>query len=215
MISSRTTGNTGAEFVKVSGASLAEVAGSAVEGRNAEFTVDGVAGVSSSNTVTSAIGGVTLTFTALTSAGPVTVDVEPPGASTSAIEAQVQAFVKLYNTTVAAIEKQLATRPPTKPTTAAERGAGTLFGDLELGGLLNSMRQTNVRTDRGPDRRTVEPVGHRHQHRRRLGCRRYLHRHPRRAADGQLREADRSGAREPDGSPGTCSRSGRRASRSR
>jgi flagellar hook-associated protein 2 len=73
----------------------------------------------------------------------VTVDVEPPGASTSAIEAQVQAFVKLYNTTVAAIDKQMTTRPPTKPTTAAERGAGTLFGDIELGGLLNSMRQTN------------------------------------------------------------------------
>ncbi len=143
VLSSRSTGNTGAEFVTVSGGALTEVAGSAVEGRNAEYTVDGVAGVSASNTVTSAIGGVTLTFTALTSAGPVTVDVEPPGASTAAIEAQVQSFVKLYNSTVAEIQKEISTRPPTKPTTAAERGAGTLFGDLELSGLLNSLRQTN------------------------------------------------------------------------
>ena len=71
VLSTRTTGNTGAEFVNVSAAGvLAEVAGSAREGRNAEFTVDGVAGTSASNTVTNAIAGVTLTLTGLTSGDP-------------------------------------------------------------------------------------------------------------------------------------------------
>ncbi len=143
VLSTRTTGNTGAEFVNVSAAGvLAEVAGSAREGRNAEFTVDGVAGTSASNTVTNAIAGVTLTLTGLTSGDPVTIDVQPPGASTSAIESQVQSFVKLYNTTIASIQKQLTTKPPAKPSTAAEYGTGTLFGDLELGSLLGAMRET-------------------------------------------------------------------------
>ena len=71
-----------------------------------------------------------------------TIDVQPPGASTSAIESQVQSFVKLYNTTIASIQKQLTTKPPAKPSTAAEYGTGTLFGDLELGSLLGAMRET-------------------------------------------------------------------------
>ncbi len=54
MLSNRATGNTGSEFIKVSdpGGALTEEAGTAKEGKNAEFTVDGVAGTSSSNTVT-------------------------------------------------------------------------------------------------------------------------------------------------------------------
>ena len=141
VLSNRATGS-GAEFIKLTdpGATLVEVAGSAREGKNAEYKVDGVAGTATSNTVTEAIAGVTLTLTGLTPGGPVTIDVKPPGPSTTAIEAQVQAFVKLYNTTIAAIQKQLATKPPAKES-STERGIGTLFGDQELGGLLTSMRQ--------------------------------------------------------------------------
>jgi flagellar hook-associated protein 2 len=142
-LSDRATGNTGAEFIKVSdpGAALAEVAGSAKEGKNAEYTVDGVKGSSSSNIITSAIPGVTLTLDGLTPTGPVTIDVQPPGASVSAVEAQVQAFVKLYNSTVEAIQKQLTTKTVSKPQSAAELATGSLFGDSELEGLLDDMRQ--------------------------------------------------------------------------
>jgi flagellar hook-associated protein 2 len=142
-LSDRATGNTGAEFIKVSdpGAALAEVAGSAKEGKNAEYTVDGVKGSSSSNLITSAIPGVTLTLDGLTPTGPVTIDVQPPGASVSAVEAQVQAFVKLYNSTVEAIQKQLTTKTVSKPQSAAELATGSLFGDSELEGLLDGMRQ--------------------------------------------------------------------------
>ena len=43
VLSNRATGNTGSEFIKVTdtGGSLTEVAGTAKEGKNAEFTVDG------------------------------------------------------------------------------------------------------------------------------------------------------------------------------
>jgi flagellar hook-associated protein 2 len=143
VLSSRATGNTGAEFIKVSdpGAALAEQAGSAKEGKNAEFSIDGVAGTSSSNTVTDAIAGVSLSLNGLTPTGPVTIDVQPPGLSASAIESQVQSFVTTYNSTVEAIHKQLTTKPIARPTSASEYGTGSLFGDGELSSLLSRLRE--------------------------------------------------------------------------
>jgi flagellar hook-associated protein 2 len=144
VLSNRATGKTGAEFIKVSdpGGVLSEQAGTAKEGKNAEYKVDGVAGTSASNVVTNAIPGVTLTLDGLTTTGPVTINVQPPGASVSAVEAQVQAFIKLYNSTVEAIQKHLTTKPLSKPKTVAEYGTGSLFGDFELEGVLSSMRQS-------------------------------------------------------------------------
>ncbi len=144
VLSNRATGATGGEFIKVSdpGGVLAEKEGTAKEGVNAEFKVDGVAGTSGSNTVTNAIAGVTLTLEGLTPTGPVTIDVQPPGPNPTAVETQVQAFVKLYNATVESIQKQLATKPPAKPQSMSEYGTGTLFGDVELEGLLDNMRSS-------------------------------------------------------------------------
>jgi flagellar hook-associated protein 2 len=144
VLSNRATGNTGAEFIKVSdpGGTLSEKAGTAKEGKNAEYKVDGVAGSSSSNTVTSAIPGVTLTLNGLTTTGPVTINVQAPGPSVSAVEAQVQAFVKLYNSTLQAIQKQLTTKPVAGAHSASEFATGTLFGDRDLAALLGRMRQS-------------------------------------------------------------------------
>ena len=141
-LSNRATGNTGAGFINVNdpGAALTEVPESAKEGQNAEYTVDGVAGTSASNTVTSAIPGVTLTLLGTTSTGPVTIDVQPPGISPSAVEAQMQAFIKSYNAAIETIHQQLITKPPEGGSTA-ELGTGTLFGDLELTSLLGTVRQ--------------------------------------------------------------------------
>jgi flagellar hook-associated protein 2 len=144
VLSTRTTGATGGEFIKVSdsGGALVEVAGKAKEGRDAEYKLDGVEGKSTGNTLTEAIPGVTLELQALTTVtGPVTVDVQPPAADPSAIVKQVESFVNLYNSTVSAIEKQTSTKPPASPQTAAELKTGTLFGDLDLTGVLNGMRQ--------------------------------------------------------------------------
>ncbi|MHB8240712.1 MAG: flagellar filament capping protein FliD [Solirubrobacteraceae bacterium] len=142
VLSSRATGVTGGEFITVSdpGGALTEKEGSAKAGKNAEFTVDGVAATSTSNVVTTAIAGVTLTLDGLTTTGPVTIDVQPPGLNTSALEAKVQAFMSLYNSTVETIQKQLTTKPPVSPNTA--EATGSLFGDRELTSLLYRMRQT-------------------------------------------------------------------------
>jgi flagellar hook-associated protein 2 len=143
VLSTRATG-TGAEFIKVAdpGGTLVEQAGLAKEGRNAEYTVDGVAASSTSNTVANAIPGVTLNLKALTTTtGPVTIDVQPPAPSTSAITTQVQSFVTLYNSTIAAIHKQLTTKPPATPQGASELQTGTLFSDTDLTSLVNRMRR--------------------------------------------------------------------------
>jgi flagellar hook-associated protein 2 len=145
VLSTRETGATGAGFIAVTdpGGTLVEQAALAKEGQNAEYTIDGVAGSSTSNTLKGAIPGVTLELKALTTtAGPVTVDVQPPAANVSAIASQVQAFVKLYNSTIGTINTQLTTKPPSAPESAAEMQTGTLFGDFELGNLLNQMRQS-------------------------------------------------------------------------
>ncbi len=60
----------------------------------------------------------------------------------TAIEAQVQSFVTLYNTTVEAMQKQLTTKPPTNPQNAKNSATGSLFGDADLTSLLSRMRQT-------------------------------------------------------------------------
>ena len=141
VLSNRATGATGGEFIKVTdpGGALTEQAEAAKEGQDAEYKVDGVSGTSSSNTVTDAIPGVTLTLGGLTPTGPVTINVQAPGVNVSAVEAQVQSFVKLYNSTVEAIQMQLQTKPLAKPG-AGEYATGILFGDVELTSVLDSMR---------------------------------------------------------------------------
>ncbi len=140
VLSNRATGAGEGEFIQVTGAALSEVAGTAKAGVDAEFTVDGVVHTSSSNTVTNAIAGLSLTLTGLTPKGPVTLDVQPPSVSAKQVEAQLQSFIKLYNSTVTTIETQLSTKPAVRPTQADEFATGTLFGDQELVGLLDSMR---------------------------------------------------------------------------
>lgn len=143
VLSTRETGASGPGFIAVAGAgeTLTEQAALAKEGRNAEYTIDGVPGSSASNTLTSAIPGVTLTLKALTTPGPVTVAVQPPAPSVSAIVEQVQSFVTQYNAAVGKIQKQLTTKPPATPQTNSELQTGTLFGDLDLGTLVSRMRR--------------------------------------------------------------------------
>jgi flagellar hook-associated protein 2 len=144
VLSSRTTGASGAEFIKLTdaGGTLTETAGTAKEGRNAEYKVDGVAGVSASNVVTGAIPGVTLTFAALTSAGPVTIAVQPPAPNVAALQKQLESFVSLYNSTVESIQTQLTTKPIANAQKGSELATGSLFGDPTLSNLVTAMRQT-------------------------------------------------------------------------
>jgi flagellar hook-associated protein 2 len=144
VLSDRTTGDSGAGFIAVTDPSgvLTEEATLAKEGKNAEYTVDGVAGTSTTNTVKNGIAGVSLSLNSLTTTGPVTVNVSAPAPNASTISSQVQSFVNLYNSTISSIQTQLTTKPPANPSTSAEFGTGTLFGDNDLESLLNSMRQS-------------------------------------------------------------------------
>lgn len=144
VLSDRATGDNGSNFIQVSdpGGTLVEQTALAQEGRNAEFSVNGGTSLTSqSNTVTNAIPGVSLTLSGLTNNGPVTVNVAPPTASASAVTTAVNQFVSDYNSTITAIQTQLAQTPVDNPTDATDAGQGTLYGDEELTSLLTNMRE--------------------------------------------------------------------------
>jgi flagellar hook-associated protein 2 len=145
VLSSRETGQD-ANFVEVGspGGTLVEEAG-AKEGKNAEYKVDGIAGSSKSNTVSGAIAGVTLTLSAVTTTGPVTVDVSPPSANAAKIVEEVQAFVTQYNSTLGKLQSEVSAKPYSSLEDRALTGTGTLFGNVEIESLVSSMR-TSVYT---------------------------------------------------------------------
>jgi flagellar hook-associated protein 2 len=147
VLSNRSTGDTGPGFVGVTGATglLAEQAGRAKQGQNAVYSVDGVAGSSSSNVVTGAIPGVTLTLSGVTTtSGPVTVNVSAPAADSSKVESALKQFIADYNAALAGIRAQLSQKPA-----ASDPTQGTLYGDNQLKGLLSSMRSMMYKTGAG------------------------------------------------------------------
>jgi flagellar hook-associated protein 2 len=149
VFSSRQTGDTGSSFIQVSDSAgllsqKLDAGGNPIakEGKDAIFSVDGVQGSSSTNTVKDAIAGVTLTLGGVTSPDgslndgtPVTVVVGSPAASTSAIESAVTTFVNAYNSIIDQISGQI-----TQKTSTSNPNLGLLFGDNELSGLLGDMR---------------------------------------------------------------------------
>jgi flagellar hook-associated protein 2 len=138
VLSSRSTGDTGPSFLQVSGAGgvLSEQAARAKRGQDATYTVDGVDGHSSSNVLTSAIPGVTLTLTGVTTTtGPITVNVGAPAADASKVESAIGQFITDYNAAIGAVQTQLSTKP-----TSGDPTQGALYGDNQLKSLLSAMR---------------------------------------------------------------------------
>jgi flagellar hook-associated protein 2 len=134
VFSSRQTGASSSVAVSDGGHALALQ--SSKPGQDAQFSVDGVSGTSPSNTVTNAIGGLTLTLTGVTTtSGPVTVNVGAPAPSSTNISNAINTFVTQYNKVITDIQTQLQQQPSsTDPT------QGTLYGDPELKDLLTQMR---------------------------------------------------------------------------
>jgi flagellar hook-associated protein 2 len=147
VFSSRQTGDTGSNFIQVSDpqGNLVENTAKAKEGQNAEYSVDGVAGTSASNTVSDAIAGVTLTLNGVTStSAPVTIDVSPPAPNAANVTSAIQQFVSDYNSAITAVQTQLSTPPSsTDPT------VGTLYEDPELSDLLTQMRTAMYQSGSG------------------------------------------------------------------
>jgi flagellar hook-associated protein 2 len=143
-------------YVTVTGDSahaLTEQTQYAQAGQNAQYTINGVAGQSSSNTITGAplsgtptstspgatqtIAGVSLSLNGQTPAGaPVSVNVGSPAPSTQSVQTAVQKFITDYNSAIGQIATQLSQTPSKSDPTM-----GTLYGDSDLRQLLSSMRQ--------------------------------------------------------------------------
>jgi flagellar hook-associated protein 2 len=138
VMSNRATGNTGTNFIQVqdSAGTLTQQTALAKQGQDAAFSVDGVGGTSSSNTVTNAIAGVSLTLSGVTTtSGPVTINVSAPTASSANVSSAINTFVSQYNSVIGQIQTQLAQTPSSSVPTQ-----GTLYEDQGLQDLLTSMR---------------------------------------------------------------------------
>ena len=139
VFSNRATGDTGTNYIQVSdtSGSLTEQTALAQGGTNAQYTINGLAHSSASDTITNGIAGVTLSLNGLTTtSGTVTVNVSPPAPNSQSIQTAVQAFVTSYNQVISQIQTQLSTSPSSSDPTV-----GTLFGDPDLRDVLSNMRQ--------------------------------------------------------------------------
>lgn len=132
---------TGAEHtISAGGATIEEEAAKLKAGRDAEYSVDGVAATSSSNLIGEAVPGLELTLKSPTS-GPVTVTVGNPEPNHDEIKEKLKAFVSAYNAAVEAIHSRLAETRVANPGSQAEANRGALFGDSGLSSLLSQMRE--------------------------------------------------------------------------
>ncbi len=138
VLSSRQTG--AASTISAGGAGIEEEAGKRKAGLDAEYSVDGVAGTSSSNVITDAVPGLELTLGAVTPG--VAISVGNPAPNTEAITSQVKAFVNAYNSAVDAIRNRLTEKRVPGAESQADANKGVLFGDTALNGLLSQLRQT-------------------------------------------------------------------------
>ena len=114
-------------------------ANSLVTAQDANYKLDGISLTSSSNTITSAIPGATLTLLQGTPAAPATSTLDLTQ-NTSAIDSNVQAFTTAFNGVIDYIN-QNSTYDPTSKT------SGPLFGDSvaeQAQNQLNSMVFSNV-----------------------------------------------------------------------
>lgn len=148
VLSDRATGQQTGSYISVSdpsGTTLTEQTALANAGQDASFTVNGKSKTSPSNTVTSAIPGVSLSLNGVTPSGsPVTVNVGPPAVNSANIQNALNTFITQYNKVIGDIQTQLSTQPSSSDPTV-----GTLYGDPGLQGLLSSMRSSLYNTISG------------------------------------------------------------------
>ena len=104
------------------------------QGEDASFSIDGVAMTSTSNTVTTAIPGVTMTLAGEDPATTVTMDIDSDG---EAIQKKVQTMLDSYNEVIGYINMQMSYNADTKTT------GGVLFGDNNLKEVKNNL-QTSI-----------------------------------------------------------------------
>ena len=98
---------------------------------------------SSSNTLTGAIAGVSVTLKQTIPAGtPVTINVGNPAVNADSVKQKVQTFVDQYNSTIDLIQSKLTEQPVKDPQTSADLVKGSLFNDQGLNSILQSLRSS-------------------------------------------------------------------------
>ena len=141
VFSSRTTGAAASAFT-ASASSIVEDGSRAVAGLDSNYSIDGgPLKTSSTNVVTDAIPGASITLKGVTTiSGPVTVTVGAPGPDNAGVTAKVKAFVDQYNSTLDFIRSKLDEKKVVNPQTAADQQKGLLRGDSMLEGILSQLR---------------------------------------------------------------------------
>jgi flagellar hook-associated protein 2 len=117
---------------------------------DAAFTINGQSFTRSSNIISDAMAGVTLTLGGTTSTGnDATLVVSQPAPSTSTVTSAVQGFVTAYNSTVDMIYAYVNDPKVANPSTDAQREAGMLQGDPQLLSILSNLRESVTSTMSG------------------------------------------------------------------
>lgn len=107
--------------------------------QDASFTIDGTPYTSGSNTVTTAMAGVTLSLSGQTSSAT-TIVVGEPAPDTATIESNLTAFVTEYNSVLSDLESQLKQQPVANPQTPSDFATGALYNNQLLGNLVNELQ---------------------------------------------------------------------------
>jgi flagellar hook-associated protein 2 len=144
VLSSRTTGT--GNMISASDSAGYFTTTNSQDGQDAEIFVNGstTPTYESTDTVTDAVPGVSLSLLGVTPASsPVTLTTTPPAPNTANIIKAVQQFVSDYNSAVSGIENVINTSPASESDpTQASPYTDTLFGDPELENMLSSLRTT-------------------------------------------------------------------------
>jgi flagellar hook-associated protein 2 len=128
----------------VTGGAAAIGLSSQVAGTDAHGSVDGTAFTSASNTVTSAVQGVSINLTTATGADGVALTVNPSQVDTAGIVSKVQAFVTAYNAVISTASAEVAEKTVVNPTTQSDILKGAMFGDSRLQSIIDSLRSAMI-----------------------------------------------------------------------
>jgi flagellar hook-associated protein 2 len=115
---------------------------------DAQYTINGQALTSATNTVSNGLAGLTLTLNG-TTASDASLVVTAPAPNTTTITNAIQGFVTAYNSTVDLIDGYVNDPKVAKPTTDAQREAGMLQGDPQLLSILSNLRSAVTTTMSG------------------------------------------------------------------
>src|SRR5262249_33015404 len=111
-----------------------------IPAQDAAGTINAIGFSSTSNTVTSAIAGVTLNLLGTTPTAPLTLTVDPARVDSDAIVTKVKTFVAAYNDVISTLQSKITEKSVQNPTTDDDRVKGAMFGDTTLTNLLDQLR---------------------------------------------------------------------------